>query len=145
MLTLKTNDHPALTQVAEVVQEGENLSLLLHTMWIVKHKNNGIGLAAPQLGESKRVIIIDVNGLMLSIANPVITKRYGGKSTGREGCLSFPGVRSLMVRDKQIIVEGFDATTWEPIKRKLKGLAAICVQHEVDHLDGVTIMGKCDD
>ena len=121
------------------------MSLLLHVMWTVMYKNNGIGLAAPQLGELHRVIVIDAGGFKQSIINPVITRRYGGKVTSKnEGCLSYPGKKRTIVRDKQIAVKGFDQN-WKSIKFKLKGLAAIAVQHEVDHLDGITIMSESHD
>lgn len=138
--SLVRKGHPALSRVAEEVQAGELLSLRKTITEMVKvmtfHK--GIGLAANQIGILKRIIVIHVNGLQLAIVNPTITKYYGGKVTNYEECLSYPSVRTLKVRSKQIIVEGF-TPDWKPIKRKLKGLAARCVQHEVDHLNGVTI------
>lgn len=105
------------------------------------YQGRGVGLSANQVGELKRIIVIHADGFKQVIINPVIIKTYGGKSTQKEGCLSSPGLQVVKVRFKQIIVEGFDEN-WKPIKRKLKGLAARCVQHEIDHLNGVTINDK---
>ncbi len=135
---IRTKGNPILHAVAEPVPDKAQVKSLIHLMWSVMYENKGIGLAAPQIGDSVRVIVVDANGFKQEIINPVIVKRYGGKHRAREGCLSYPGASVLVVRDKQIIVEGFDQD-WKPIRRKLKGLAARCVQHEVDHLDGITI------
>lgn len=132
--------HPALRAAAAEVPFKTDVSWLIIVMWAEMTQGRGCGLAANQLGELDRVIVVHVDNFKQEIINPVITKRYGGKTTSREGCLSFPGITAPMIRDRQIIVEGFDRY-WKPIKRKLKGRAAICVQHEVDHLDGVTIEG----
>ncbi len=133
--------HPALKAVATEVPQGLNFSSELGLMWNVMYNRHGIGLAANQVqfpASGLRLIVVHAGGFKQAFINPVITKRYGGKFTHREGCLSFPGVHVLVVRDKQIIVEGFDEN-WKAIKRKLKGIAAYTVQHEVDHLDGITI------
>jgi len=98
-----------------------------------------VGLAANQVGILKRIIVVDTGqGFKQAFINPIIVKEYGGKNTQKEGCLSYIGLQKSIVRSKQIIVvgkthEGVD------IKRKLKGFAARIVQHEVDHLNGITI------
>ncbi len=137
-LTIKGSKHPALTSSAKQVEHGANINDLIDSMWALMYSARGIGLAANQVGILDRVVVVHANGFKQELVNPVITKSYGGKVTSKEGCLSFPGVQAKMLRSKQIIVEGFDRD-WKPIKRKLKGLAAYCVQHEIDHLDGKTI------
>jgi peptide deformylase len=137
MNLVKGND-PVLHSVAAEVPKNTNMSLLIHAMWTVMYKNKGIGLAAPQLGESKRVIVMDAGGLKIAIINPVITARKLGKVKSIEGCLSYPGEKVTVSRDKMVVVEGFDQY-WKPLKFKLRGIAAMCVQHEIDHLNGVTI------
>lgn len=137
-MALKTDGHPALKNVATDLDNGEDVTSIVSRMWSVMTHERGIGLANNQVGGSKRIIVVHANGFRQEFINPVITKRYGGKTTSREGCLSFPGLNVSVVRDKQIIVEGFDHK-WKPIKFKLKGLASCCVQHEIDHLDGITI------
>ena len=136
-MKLVHSNHPALRTVSQDVPRGENVNPLICVMWSIIERG-GIGLAANQVGELKRVIVVDTNGYRQAFINPVITKRYGGRVTSREDCLSFPGKTAKKIRYKRIIVEGF-TPDWEPITRKLKGIAAICVQHEVDHLNGVTI------
>lgn len=86
----------------------------------------------------KRVIVIQTKGFRQVLINPVITGGYGGKSKQKEGCLSFPRLLVQKIRNKQITVEGFNEY-WKPVTRKLKGDAARCVQHEIDHLNGITI------
>jgi len=133
------DNREALHQVAEEVPNGTNMSVLLHVMWRIMDNNKGIGLAAPQIGESVRVIIMDTGTTSHAIINPVITRRNLGKGLSEEGCLSYPGLRVKMKRYKQITVKGF-TDNWEPIKLKLRGLDAFVVQHEIDHLDGKTIV-----
>ena len=117
----------------------EGLDKLISDMWEAMYANKGVGLAAPQVGEPVRVIVMHAEGLKQEFINPVIIKAYGGKGISREGCLSFPGKIVPMSRFKRIIIEGFDAN-WKPVRRKLKGKAAYCAQHEVDHLNGITIV-----
>lgn len=136
---LRYRNDPVLHTVAAEIPKGEPVDLLIDVMWQTMYQHRGVGLAAPQIGESVRAIVVDANGFKQEFINPVIIKSYGGKATSREGCLSFPGEVVPKVRYRQIIVEGF-TKEWQPIRRKLKGLAAYCVQHEVDHLEGVTIV-----
>ncbi len=138
MLSLVSPRSSKLTMRAQEVADKDSVTLLIGAMWAVMYHNKGIGLAANQLGQLDRVIVVHANGFKQAIINPIITKSYGGKTLNREGCLSFPGLQTKVIRHKQIIVEGYDAN-WKPVKRKLKGLAAYCVQHEVDHLNGITI------
>ncbi len=139
MMHIRKQGDPILKTVALEVPEGENVNELISAMFLTMRKNNGVGLAANQVGELKRVIVIGIDGFQQEFINPVITKRYGNKGKSVEGCLSFPGQVVKMKRYKRIIVEGFDRD-WQPIKRKLKGFTAYCVQHEVDHLNGITIV-----
>jgi len=131
--------HSSLKARSFELYEGEDVAGLVAQMKQVMSTWGGIGLAANQIDCLQRVIVVKVGSFKQVIINPVITRRYGGKSTEREECLSHPGVISLVIRDKQIVVEGFDEN-WKPVKFKLKKLASRCVQHEVDHLDGVSIV-----
>ena len=137
-LNIRKKGSPILSQVAIEIPKGEPVGVLVDMMFAIMYQKKGIGLAANQVGRLQRVFVMHANGLKQEFINPVIVKRYGGKVTGNEGCLSFPSLKALMVRDKQIIIEGFDKN-WKPVRRKLKGLAAICAQHEFDHLNGKTI------
>jgi peptide deformylase len=121
------------------VPEGTDVTQLVSDMFDFMYKNKGIGLAANQVGNSSRVFVMDAGCFKQEFINPVITKRYGGSVRSEEGCLSFPNRKKTMFRNRQIIIEGFDKD-WNPVKRKLKGIASICAQHELDHLNGKTIL-----
>lgn len=139
-MTMLTNAR--LKTVCSPVEPGENINLILAKMAIgIREGVGGVGLAANQVGETKRIIMIDNGGFKAVILNPVITRRYGGQVNSKEGCLSFPGKLALVVRHKQITVEGYD-TDWIPVAFKLKGVNAIVVQHEVDHLDGISCVER---
>ena len=107
--------------------------------------SKGIGLAAPQVGISKRLIVFRLGSIPYTIINPIITKRNLGRMRSMEGCLSFPqtigkqGKLVKMSRDKQIVVEGSNQY-WKPIRLKLRGLDSCVIQHEIDHLNGITII-----
>lgn len=138
-LSIKTGKYPALSADAEAVEQGDNIKGLIDSMWQLMYSSKGIGLAANQVGVLSRVIVVHANGFKQEFINPVVIKSYGGRVLNKEGCLSFPGAEAKMLRSRHIIVEGFDRD-WKPVKRKLKGLAAYCVQHEIDHLNGKTII-----
>lgn len=137
MTTLLTIKHQALHQLALEVPEEMDVSDRFITMREIMIKHKGIGLAANQVGILERLIIVGV----LEIINPRITKTSSQTFTSVEGCLSVPGKRYKIKRHKIVTVEGFDRN-WNPLKHKLRGLDAACVQHEIDHLDGITIADR---
>lgn len=139
-LSLVHSSDPILRQVAEPVQLADNIGELVKAMYLLMITGNrfGIGLAAPQVGISKRLIVVHVEAAKFCVVNPVITRRWGGKIPWTEGCLSFPGLKTKTMRDRFITVEGLNEN-FKPMKRKCSGLVSACVQHEIDHLDGITI------
>lgn len=139
--TILTKGAPELHQIAEPVEKNEDVSELIDGMRALMYRARGIGLAANQIGVLKRVIVMDVQGLRISVINPTIERRKGGSRTVPEGCLSYPNSTVSMRRAKRIVLEGYDEN-WVPIKHKLSGWAAACAEHEVDHLNGITIMGE---
>lgn len=129
----------------EVEVVDDKIKQLLDDMYdTLKASNDGIGLAAPQVGVLKRVIIIDLgeegDGKVYKLINPVITKRKG-EQVCREGCLSVPGLLGDVVRPKEITVEALDENG-KKIVIKAKDLFAICLSHEIDHLDGILFIDK---
>lgn len=144
MSKLSLNDRSVLFDVAEEVQNDEDVRVLIKAMRSIMFKENGIGLAAPQIGVSKRIILFKTGSILQVLINPVITKRKLGKTKSIEGCLSFPetvgkeGTPVIMHRDKMITVEGINRYG-KFVKLKLRGLDSFVVQHEVDHLNGITI------
>jgi peptide deformylase len=128
---------PVLRQQAAPVLSIEDVSGTISDMWSVMG-TMGIGLAAPQIGVSKRIIVVRVGSTKFCIINPVIVKRWGGKRLSRESCLSFPGLEKKIPRDRFITVDGLDEN-FQAMRRKCSNLIAACVQHEIEHLNGITI------
>jgi peptide deformylase len=135
---IRKQSDPCLKMVCKDVAPDENVLDLVQTMWNTMYLHKGFGLAANQIGILKRVIIVHTNGFKLTLINPVIVTRRG-RHTAKEACLSFPGKNVIRVRSTQIKVKGLDIDM-KPISRKLKGISARCVQHEIDHLNGITLM-----
>lgn len=138
MPSLVHSSDPVLRQEAAPVFTGEDVSEIIADMWRVLRLKGGVGLAAPQIGISKRIIIINVQSTMFCFLNPVITRRWGGRRVSHEGCLSYPGMEKKIMRDQFITVVGVDEQ-FRAIQRKCSNLIAACVQHEIDHLNGITI------
>ena len=111
---------------------------LMQRMAEIMYTCQGIGLAAPQLGVLRRVIVADVGEGLLSLANPELLTREGEEQLV-EGCLSLPGVAVNVTRETVVVVRGIDAGGRE-CERVVTGLAARVVQHEIDHLNGVLIL-----
>jgi peptide deformylase len=107
----------------------------------IMKKNDGIGLAAIQIGNPLRVVVCEINDKIYSLINPEITKLSSKTSVLEEGCLSLPNFYGEVERSEKIIVK---ATNLEGKKIKLKafGLLARVLQHEIDHLDGVLFIDK---
>ena len=137
-----------LTKVATKVPHGEKCRDLIEAMFDAMDFPTGIGLAAPQIGEDKCIIVIKVpaskRGRSVSCAtkqviiNPSIIWKKGGMEIKPEGCLSFPGAQVMVPRWPRIKVIGFDLR-WNPITIGGKGLVARVLQHEIDHLMGRTL------
>jgi peptide deformylase len=123
-----------LRQVSIAVEQGADVSALLSDMWHILRTHNGMGLAAPQIGINRRVIIVDVDDAPGVMINPVIESAMGTVSWA-EGCLSVPGQQAIVER-KSVIDVSYMTPSWERKQFKATGLAAVCIQHEIDHLDG---------
>ncbi len=103
----------------------------------------GIGLAAPQVGISERIIVAKVDDLEYFLVNPRIVKK-SGKEICYEGCLSVPGVEAPVERHKEVSVQALDRTG-KPVTIDAGGLLAVVLQHEIDHLDGILFVEKVSD
>lgn len=137
-LSLKKGGAEELKQVAIEVPHGEDVKPLIAEMWSIMRAHKGIGLAANQVGVLQRVIVVSTTGFTGAIINPKVTKWSGSLKRSTEGCLSYQGRKVSVKRDNIVVVEGFDQN-WKPIKKKIRALSAFCVQHEIDHLNGLTI------
>lgn len=128
---------------APVARVNKRVRQLIEQMVVVTKKAHGIGLAAPQVGVSERVVVVSIDGRKLTaLVNPVIL-RAEGEQIGEEGCLSLPGLYGEVLRKAAIEVEALDAEG-RSINLFLEGLSARVVQHEIDHLDGVLFVDKVD-
>lgn len=121
------------------------LHLLLKDMADTMYKAEGVGLAGPQVGVLRRVVVIDVSedrDELLELVNPEIVATEG-KQTGREGCLSLPGRQGIVTRPDKVTVRYQDrkGVEWE---MEAEGFLARAVCHELDHLDGVLYIDKMD-
>jgi len=144
---LKMGD-PLLFRVAEPVQvfDGPDLQTLIGDMFDTMAALNGAGLAAPQIGVSRRVVIFGVEANprypdaepvpSTVLINPVIELLTKDNEEGWEGCLSVPGMRGLVSRYTRLRYSGFDQYG-KPLTREAHGFHARVVQHECDHLDGI--------
>lgn len=129
---------PRLYTVAEPVSRvDESIRRLVRNMAETMYTAPGIGLAATQIDVHRRVIVIDTSETrdqLLVLINPEIVWREG-ESECEEGCLSVPGVYDIVTRAEKIKVRALDAEG-RPFERAAEGLLAVCVQHEMDHLEG---------
>lgn len=125
-----------LTKKSKVVQNfDEKLAELLDDMYETMVINNGIGLACPQVGILKRVVVVDVDGIKLDMVNPEIISRKG-EEDGVEGCLSVPNIQGYVKRPTTITVKAFNRYG-EEYTLTAHGMLCRCICHEVDHLDGI--------
>lgn len=121
-----------------------DFSELISDMEYTMKKSDGVGLAAPQIGQNVRMVIVNSENGILHLINPEITKKSWAKETGEEGCLSVPKTFGKVVRHKKINCIFSDANG---DKRKIQasGLFARIIQHELDHLDGILFIDKATD
>lgn len=130
----------------EVTEIDDKIRQLLDDMLDTLHQTgDGIGLAAPQVGVLKRVIVVDLSNEEEGVGpykliNPVIIKRKG-EQVCREGCLSIPGKLGDVTRPKEVTVEALNENG-EKVVLKAKDLLAVVLCHEIDHLDGVLFVDR---
>ena len=138
--------HPVLRkQAATVTPDREGLSELLKNMFETMYASEGVGLAAPQVGLSERIVAIDADpvgenfpecaGRKLVLINPEIEVLDGERVTRGEGCLSLPGLSENVTRTEHIRLRWQDEN-FQPHEEEISGFLARIVQHECDHLEG---------
>lgn len=140
-MKLLKNNEIELRSVCDVLSMGyyvdENLFRFMRKV-MDEEVPMGAGLAANQVGILRRVIVIRYAGIDMNILNPEITKHCNKKMTSVEKCLSCPGLSISVGRWKWVVVKGYDEN-WKPIKKKFHGFLSTLVQHEIDHLNGITL------
>ncbi len=122
---------------APVEQMSDRISNLIDEMFLTMYDAPGIGLAAPQVAVQERLLVVDVsetNDQPIALINPEIIQAKG-EIVWEEGCLSLPGIYAKVKRPSDILVRGLDRDG-QPIELEASELLAVCIQHEIDHLNG---------
>lgn len=131
---------PVLRQKAAPVDVvDDEVRALVRDMFETMYEADGQGLAAPQVGVSRRIIVVDVpthESPRLALINPRVLERSREVARGAEGCLSIPGVYEVVERPTRVVVEALDQDG-APVRIDADGDLARCLQHEIDHLDGI--------
>jgi peptide deformylase len=137
ILKILTDEDPTLRKTSRKVDViTPRIQILLDDMIATMRKAGGVGLAAPQVGVLRRVVVVETEpGEVIELINPVIVEKSGSQ-TGQEGCLSLPGKWGLCTRPDTVTVE---ATNRRGERFRVTGydLTARCFCHEIDHLDGI--------
>ncbi len=151
--------HPVLKKMCKnITSDYENLDLLIYNMWETMYAASGVGLAAPQIGISIRLFIVDaspfsedknlsleerekLSKFKMVFINPELKAINDNLNTFNEGCLSIPEIREDVVRENEIIVDYYDQN-FNKHSLKLDGLRARVVQHEYDHIQGILFTDK---
>lgn len=136
---------PVLKKVAQDIEKGSiDVQQLAADMFETMYESSGVGLAAPQIGKSIRIFVIDgepldeekLKDFKKVFINPVILEETGEKWGFEEGCLSIPGIRAEIMRKEKLKIRYFDVD-WNEHIEEYDGLAARIIQHEYDHLQGI--------
>jgi len=150
---------PVLKKPAEEIEENyPNLKELIADMFETMYEANGVGLAAPQIGLSIRLFIVDgtpfcedeeledderkvLETFKKVFINPIIVDENGTKWAFEEGCLSIPGIREDVSRHENLTIEYYDEN-WNLIEENYNGIPARIIQHEYDHIEGILFTDK---
>ena len=132
---------PVLRRIAHPVKEvNENIKKLMNNMAETMYHAKGVGLAAPQVGISKRVIVVDIGEGLFKLVNPEIVASSGIQD-GAEGCLSLPDVVGNVKRSERVTVKALNEDGDE-VTIEASGYLARAFQHEIDHLNGIIFTDK---
>ena len=124
----------------EVTEMTPRTKILIEDMFDTMYKTMGVGLAAPQVGILKRIVVIDVGEGPILLVNPEIIET-SGEQTGEEGCLSVPGKSGIVTRPNHVKVKALNMEM-KPFEMEGEGLLARAFCHEIDHLDGILYVTK---
>lgn len=133
--------HEKLSTVCSLAHLGGETNLLAKLMIDTMYNHRGMGLAAPQVGHTIRMFVMKYGSSQLVMLNPTIIRRGNEMAKAEEGCLSIPGKKIRVNRNKLITVRWMDLNG-ETQEAKMRNNDARCVQHEMDHLDGILITEK---
>lgn len=142
ILEIKTYGDPVLRKESEEVKEiNEDILKLINDMAETMYDAPGVGLAAPQIGVNKRIFVIDTDGVLKKVINPVFLENSNETEDEEEGCLSVPGIYKKVKRPKKVKLKYLNEKGEEVIE-EAEGLYARALQHENDHLNGVMFVDK---
>lgn len=134
---------PVLKKEAEEIVPGTDLQKLVDDMFETMYEAHGVGLAAPQIGKSLRLFVIDpepmdekLTDMKMAFINPVMVEELGDEWAFEEGCLSIPNIRENVNRQAKIRIKFYDLD-WNEHEKEYDGMAARVIQHEYDHIEGV--------
>lgn len=144
ILPILTYPHPTLKRKAEVIKDvGKEIRKLAENMAETMYDAPGVGLAAPQIGKSLRLIVLDPTGQKAQglkvLVNPKIVAGEG-EVIEEEGCLSIPGFIFKIKRYSKVRIMGYDPLEEKMVELEANGLLARIFQHEIDHLEGTLII-----
>lgn len=135
----------------DISKDYPNLSELIENMYETMYSSDGVGLAAPQIGKSIRLFIIDASPMAedepelenfkRTFINAHIVDKSENMISSTEGCLSIPDIREDVSRHESVTIE-YVNENFEPVTETLTGMAAVIIQHEYDHLDGILFTDK---
>ncbi|MEO6333869.1 MAG: peptide deformylase [Pyrinomonadaceae bacterium] len=148
LLSIANYPEPVLLAIGKPVAEeefGTELERVIGDMFQTMYEAGGVGLAAPQVFDSRRFFVMDVpdeegKSNQVAVINPEIVS-VEGEQVGEEGCLSFPGVFQTVQREMRVIVRAQDVKG-DNFELDLRDLAARCVLHETDHCDGIVFLDR---
>ncbi len=133
-----------LRKKAKDIEKGKNILELINDMYETMHAAHGIGLAAPQIGKSIRLFVVDgttledepsLKDFKKAFVNPVILNEQGEPWAFEEGCLSIPNIREEVERPEKLRIKYFDEN-WNAFEEEYDGMKARIIQHEYDHIEG---------
>ncbi len=146
ILPIRRAGDPVLREKARRVRRpDDSISKIIEDMWVTMYDAPGVGLAAPQVGIPLKIVVIHVpDHEPFALLNPEIVKRSGERQVD-EGCLSVPGFRGEIQRSLKVLVKGMDPFTGKEVRiRAENDLLAECLEHEIDHINGILYIDYLD-
>tara|TARA_B100001750_G_C15515178_1_gene606553 strand:- start:367 stop:864 length:498 start_codon:yes stop_codon:yes gene_type:complete len=146
ILPIRRAGDPVLREKARRVRRpDDSISKIIEDMWVTMYDAPGVGLAAPQVGIPLKIVVIHVpDHEPFALLNPEIVKRSGERQVD-EGCLSVPGFRGEIQRSLKVLVKGMDPVTGKEVRiRAENDLLAECLEHEIDHINGILYIDYLD-
>jgi len=144
--------HPVLRKISREIPEGQaGLGDFIRNMFETMYDSEGVGLAAPQVGQSVRLFVVDASpfaedepaleGFKKVFINPVVLERSGERVPFNEGCLSIPNIREDVIREEKVLIR-YQDPEGEWYEEEYDGIASRVIQHEYDHTQGIVFIER---